>query len=342
MSRTSSKYGGKGSRKRVLYYFEDIIVDLELATIEVLGKKKALDLWYEVGFDSGIRYALFGDKKGISLNKFPYILDFIIKSLQSAGASACDNYQYDEKKSILRTWGYDSVVSRKTGNEALFAGILDGIFSMLLRLKVKTKYKVEKGKSILETCIYTNRPFRPELSELELTKELSSLNFPRIEYNFQLKTISTKKLIYFKAIDVSHSGKFVLKNFTLIPGEIGIFGIAAMHLRKRGLSDLCKKQITSKAESIADGLFSDLNSVSKKVDYSRAIFSATGCGLLNVTEQKGIITAKIRYPPRTRYECPYLRYLLTGFLQNIYNGIRSMSFNDDVLSNQLILKFKKL
>jgi len=93
----NKKFGGVSAKRRALFYFEDIFVDIQKETIYFLGKKKATEIWYKIGKDSGTRYTLFGKSKRIPNFLLPNIVNYILTSLLNGGLGAARNYYYDGK-----------------------------------------------------------------------------------------------------------------------------------------------------------------------------------------------------------------------------------------------------
>jgi DNA topoisomerase IB len=68
-SETSKKYGKSTSRKRQIWHFEDISVNLYLETAKRLGEEKAGELWYKIGKETSVGYLLF-----TKIKKMPNLL----------------------------------------------------------------------------------------------------------------------------------------------------------------------------------------------------------------------------------------------------------------------------
>jgi len=79
------------------FFFEDILVNLQLETIKKIGYKKTADLWYKIGKDIGTRYFLLGKIRQIPQFLLPLTINHIFSGFKQAGMSIGTQIKFDSK-----------------------------------------------------------------------------------------------------------------------------------------------------------------------------------------------------------------------------------------------------
>jgi len=97
----AKKYGRGESKKRIIWYFEDTLANLQIATIKKLGFEKTNKLWYEIGKDTGLRYLLLSKAKTPPQFLTSTILNYILSANRAGGMSIAEKINYKNKKLTL-------------------------------------------------------------------------------------------------------------------------------------------------------------------------------------------------------------------------------------------------
>ncbi|MBW2974160.1 hypothetical protein KY366_00430 [Candidatus Woesearchaeota archaeon] len=315
------KFGSKKSRKRIIWYFEDVIVSLQLETIKALGKEKSAELWYRIGKDSALRYVLLSSPKKAPSFLVPKILQYTFMVFRSAGMSFAENIEYESKNLSLTATGCNNVICRKSGDASVFAGLMSGIASSLVGKNLEASADCISCPSSCK--IRLNRSIRkkhlPDLEDLRPSKRYEKVNFPG-SMKIPPNHYSFSDLLRFKKIQVDRKqGKVSLYGLTIIPTEIGLSGILISHYLKDNKA-LLEASIISSAEKIA-GKISSGNSPKERLHAALKMLSALGWGFIHLKEEKKEVIADLLYPPINKHNSLYPVYLVNGFL-NHYLGRR--------------------
>lgn len=136
------KFGNPGARKRIIWHFEDIVVNLILETVKELGKKKTQELWYKIGKDVGTRYLLLAKIKPLPLFILNHVIVYIFQSLKAGGFSLAEDIKYNSKKRSLVLRGNNNIICRKT-KICTAEGIISALFSFLNKENIEAEAKCE-------------------------------------------------------------------------------------------------------------------------------------------------------------------------------------------------------
>lgn len=318
ISKSSSKYGGRESKRRNVWIFEDTLANLQLETIKEIGKEKTDELWYKIGKDASTRYLLLAKVKKVPDFLFPLIIEYIFNNLRTAGLSAAEKIEY--KKDAVTLRGKDNVICRKSNVGSLMSGVVSGIVSCL------KGYNIE-ADSICNNCpnkcsIILSEKIRkkyiPRIARLIPAKDYYILNF--LLYNkFKTTMFSFSDLYKFKKIWVDKSGKFFYLNLNILPIEIGWCGLASYHYEKINRIDVFKKGIVEESEKIARTLLNEIPTIAKKIETILNILCAFGWGIPYYKKEDNVIIFDFVCPPITEYGFLYYALVLNGILNYCFN-----------------------
>ena len=318
-SETSKKYGKTKSKKRQVWFFEDVIAHLQLETAKKFGNKRASEIWYEIGKNIGARLLLFGGPKKVSSFFLPSIINYVFNSLRSGGLSLAETIEFNPANKSLILTGKDNIISRKSNNPHFFAGIVSGILSILLRENIEAEAKYEnflkEYKIIADPLIKTK--YVVNQKELIRIKNYENLNFPKME-SPQSKFYSFNDLVRFKKILVN-KGKFSFLNKIIIPSESGLLSLIIKYFDEMGEIEMIKNGLINSTEKLSADLLKDRIFKNNKVDSIKKIFCALGWGIpYHKIDGENIIFTFL-YPPISRYGFLYLSLILNGHLNYIFN-----------------------
>ncbi len=319
ISKTSSKYGSKTSMKRMVFYFEDIIANLQIETVKKIGKEKTSNLWYKIGKDAGTRYLLLSKAKKPPSFLMPSIIQYIFSNLNANGMSVCNKIIFDHKNNFLILTGKDNIIWRKTNEGSLFSGLVSGILSFLIGQNIEAEnyydirsqtYKIIANKNIKKKYI-------PNLKNLTPLKEYNKLN----DFLGNVKTPNLPSFstgIKFKKIEVTEDGKFHLKNQTIIPSEIGLLELIIRYYEEHKIKELFEKEIVKSAEKVYEEIFENKNNATQNLKSVKKIFCILGLGILYYKIYKKEIIIHILNAPICKYGFRYHSLVLNGFLNKVF------------------------
>jgi hypothetical protein len=314
----SKRYGRGNSKKRIVFHFEDIIANLQLETIKELGKEKTEELWYKIGKDVGTRYMLLSKAKKPPSFLMPTIIDYMFSSLRGGGLSSAKKVFFNNKSKSLVLTGKNNNHCRKSKEHSLFTGGISAILSCLLGTNVEAEAKCGKCPDNCKILVNKEIPFRykPNIKSLKPSKNYNALNFPKIDPTKEAH--SFKDLIKFGKIQLDKDGKFHLKGKTILPNEVGAYGIVIKRYIDINKEAFIKKVIIKEAEKLLSEMLRKEKTEKDKINFIKTILCAFGLGIPHYMKKNNKILFNFNYVPLSKYGFLYHTLVLNGYLNSIF------------------------
>jgi len=340
ISKTSSKYSSKESKKRIIWCFEDITVNLQLRTVKALGKEKSGELWYRIGKDIGTKYLLMSGAKKIPSFLFNFIIKYIFTGFYGSGQSFAKKVNFNRGKRELIIEGRNNIVCRKTADGSFTAGLISGIISFLRGKNIEAETYCDCPNHCKIIANPNNkRRYIPDRKKLFLDPLYFKINFPkRIIHHAKLSSFSD--MIKFKKIKFDKEGKFTFRDKALLLGEIGMLDIIANHFIDIGLKELLDKSVIEAAEKLATELLPKKEKPLIKLQRILNLFCAFGNGIPRYNLTKNTLYIRFKFAPYTNYSFYYQALVLNGFINIIFDRnfkLKNREFNK--LNSSITLKY---
>lgn len=318
ISKTSSRYSNKESSRRIIFYFEDILSGLQRKTIEKLGKNKSADLWYKIGKDTAIRYMLLSKIQKIPQFLLSSVINHMFAKFKGGGTSVAKKIHFDNKNKSLIMVGKENIYCRKSMEGNLFAGSVSGFLSYLTGKNIEAETKCYKCPLYCKIVANKKIPFKykPNIQELIPLEKYEQFNFIQNIKSIK-KEISFSDLLKFKKIWIDNSEKFCFQNKTIVPIEIGAYGILVKKYLEINQEDFLRKTILKESENFACHFLK--NKEKDKLYLIKNILCSLGWGILNYKKEKHKIIFNIINPPITKYNFIYESIVLNGFINEALN-----------------------
>lgn len=333
INQISRKYGNIKSRHRTIFYFEDILADLQLETQKMLGKEESKQLYYNIGIDGMKRYLLHGQAKKVPMFLLKPTLRYIFDGFVSAGYTAAKNFSYDSKKNKFVLTGEDNITCRKSGQCEQFCGGLSVLMNLLISKSFIVNSRCDKERCrIIATSI-------PDKSEdvtddfLKIEKEYQRINFPRFTITSHDKFHSFSDLIKFKKIEFDEKGKYYFQDKVIGPSPQDLFGLIEYHYRKINRIDILEKAVVKSSLKLMNDLKKDILNKKEGMMILKTIISAFGLGVPYINQEKNKLILRLIHPPITKFGFHYNTLMIQGFLQSILS--KKISFKEIYLDKQI-------
>jgi len=318
ISKTLSKYGGKENKRRIIFQFEDIIVNLQLETIKELGKEKAGKLFYQFGKDITTRYMLLSKAKKLPSFLLPSAIYYILDTFRAGGLSVAENVYYDNKIKSLILRGRNNMICRKSKLSEFTAGLVSGFFSFLVGENVEAEARcydcpngcvVVANKKIKEKYI-------PDFKRLESFQSDDSLDF--LENIPNLREDSFSDLLRFKKIKIKESAQYFLDKM-ILPSESGNLGLIVDYFTRLNKASILKKALINGACELAEDILSNKMCISDKIKALSNMLSGLGWGVSYFKKDKDEVIFDMRFAPKNKYSFLYQALVVNGYLNSIFN-----------------------
>lgn len=319
INQASSFYGLKKSRKRIIFLFEDDFVNLQKETIKQIGQKESSLLYYKIGKDFVTRHLYTSNYKKPPSFIVTSLMEKMFESFSSAGMSIADNILFDKNKKSLIVYGENNIISRKTKDASLFAGIVSGILSYLMGENIESKIlrsdnpKVEK----IIANPQIKKIYVPKVNEMEPLKNYDKLNFPRkinTSHNFNLPSFGD--LIKFKKVWYKQ-GKHYFGEDVIIPMEISIPEVYIIHYKKLNRLDILKKALIESGNKKASSIFRNKTHYDNLNDLKK-ILCAFGFGYPIIKVSGNKISITLICGPITKDGFLFQAFIINGYLNYIF------------------------
>ncbi|MBD3249292.1 hypothetical protein GF336_04570 [Candidatus Woesearchaeota archaeon] len=310
-------FGNPITRRRIVYYFEDILVELHKETVKQIGPKKTAELWYKIGKDVGTRFLLLSKVRKPNHLLIQPILDHIFAGLRSGGQSFAKKVKFNPRKKTLVLEGDNNVFCRKTGDGSFFAGLISGIMSFLVgeNIETETRCNCPANCRIIADPKFKKK-YIPDFSELAIDKKYFKMNFP-VPISIPGNSPSFSDMIRFKKIRFNKRGKPTYSNKAIIPGEPGMVGITYLRMSK-SIKNI-DKILTKSSEKLANDIFKNKFSTPKKIKETLNLLCVLGYGIPSYRNLKEELEISFKFPPYSKYNYDFQARILNGFLNAVYN-----------------------
>jgi len=329
INKTVRKFGKGNIQTRTAYYFEDIYSGLYLDSLKKMGKDRVDFLWYKIGKDSALRYlSFFGSNKSNDKN-IGLVLEYSLNAIKSTGFSFIDSFCYDSKKKSLEVFGKDNVICRKTGSGSLVAGIVAGIMTYFQGRNFEAEASCNKCPNSCKVVSHLGmkEKYIPNIEELSPMKKYASLNFDSVDYPSNLS--SFEDLIRFNKVKISGSeSKIFLQDKAVLTSEIGLGDLFLKNYFESGELNLFESSMIKTSASLFRDLTSDKD-YKYKLKFVSSLISGFGWGVPHFKKNRDVIILTISNPPITRYGVSHVRYVINGFLNEIYGKIFNITSASD-------------
>lgn len=313
----AKKYGVGESKKRVVWYFEDVIVDLQRRTLKEIGEKETSGLFYRIGKDAGTRYILLSNvAKGFPMSLIEEIIKYYFNVFCNVGFSVADNIYFNREGYPLILEGNNSIICRKTGNCSMFAGFASAILSSLMKENFDSEYVVplaSEGDCKIKLYKSSFPKHTPNIGWLKESNSYNLLNFENIHSS---GSVSFKRLLEFKKIIMSPRGKYEFGSKTMIISEIGCLDLIGEHYKLINKEELFKRILIESSEKIADELFQEENAA-EKLKSMVSLLEGLGWGIPSFKRSPEKIVCDILNPPISKYVPLYMVLTINGYLNSI-------------------------
>ncbi|MBN2367997.1 hypothetical protein JXC34_03185, partial [Candidatus Woesearchaeota archaeon] len=131
-SRGSDNYGKAFKKKRQVYLFERAFTDLQTSIMKKVGKKKAEEIFYRIGKDTGYRFMLLANMGKSRRYLVPIKLKLIFFMFRMFGFTLNEEILFDNKSMILKVRGKNNIFCSKTNEQGFSAGVVSGVYSVLV------------------------------------------------------------------------------------------------------------------------------------------------------------------------------------------------------------------
>ena len=315
----SRKYGGKKSRKRIVFIFEDIFAEIQKEAIKQIGAKEASELFYKIGKDFGVSFMLLGKAKKVPYFLLPEVMEYITNNFKGGGFSITDNLDVDIKQKRILFSGKNNLICRKTTDPSFFIGVAAGVVSLLLGKNVEGVSKCGTCPNECKGIVRDDLPQRhvPDINKLMPDKKYELMNFPH-DMSAVDHLVSFRKLIKFKKIKIAESGKFQLNGFTICPAPPQVTCLTMKHFEEIGRRDILKKALFRSADKIINTLAKEIPGHHDKIKIINSLILALGWGIPDCQKKGDIIKFYIQYPPFDKLGFHYQALQLNAFLSAIF------------------------
>ena len=277
-------------------------------------------MWYRIGKDFGVRGMLLAKVK----RKHPFLLPITIRYLatvfKSAGGTVCEDVIYDTHNQSLILRGKDNIIWRKIKDGSFFAGVISGMMTILTGKNMEgqaTSYDNDQNYSEIKVNYVNSKKYIQDLEGLSPLKDKYRLNFLHLEKNYN-NLCSFSDLFRFKRSGIDSTGKFFFNKKTIIPFEIGIFGLITHHYSLIGEKRLMEKGLSKGVQDVSKHILENEITQEQKLRAIMTMICAFGGGIPIYTKTKKNFVLKIIFPPITRYGFFFENTLIKEYLSCIF------------------------
>ncbi|MDA3836522.1 MAG: hypothetical protein PF542_02775 [Nanoarchaeota archaeon] len=312
-NKVNSKYSNfKTSKKRIVFYFEDLFSGLQDSTIEKLGYEKSHDLWYKIGKDLGLSYVSFPPIKEITKKKIPEVIDYFFQFFVGGGCTAAASVEHLEFGGV-RLIGKDNVICRRNGFSSFIAGVCAGILTFMHK-------KNFDSDVYCKNCPYgCNIVCLPNDSReyVDVVMDIQAFPLRKLSSSpFFKKSFNLKDFLSFNKLKISFTGKWEFYERVIIPSPHYILDLVYKNYALFSAVDVFKESLVLNSENFFKNFISDIKNVN--LSFISNIFSSLGWGMLEAKKVEGKVAFDIINPATNEDGFYYLIYVLNGFLNSFY------------------------
>ncbi len=322
VSKTSTKYTNRRSRKRILYYFEEIIAQIQKDTLEKYGKKKTNELWYRIGKEAAIRYFLLeGSKKEkeIRPEMLSEVLVYMCNVFYSGGLGAAESIEYVNQSLELK--GSNCLFCRKGGIPFYNLGFLSGVVSEQSGMQAEGEMICQECPKKCHLSINSSsaekkkgKEYVPGNEKLSVMKEYEKINFIYRKEKVP-KALSFRHCIRFNKVVIGKQNRLTLQGKSLYPTESGILELIRTHYEAIHMEAFFDERVIRYSKKIAQEML-------QKVDKARKLKSILDiCMILGwgvpLSQRKGNkLMVWFLFPPISKYGARMRALTVNGFINS--------------------------
>jgi hypothetical protein len=320
----SNRKLGNLHAKRNIYFFEKVIADIQLETINMLGKERTKDIWYRIGKDTGVRSILIANPKKLSDLFIPIAIEYLFSGYKVTGFTLSEHLEFNNRKKTLKLRGTDNLICRLSGEGSYFAGAISGILTELIgeNIEAEKPFCCKHDKY----CEITASPdikekYIPDKKELEPMRDYRVLNCKIMTHKIK-GMCSHKDLIRFNKIKTDENGKTRFYNEVISFTEIGCLSLIWHNYKKINAESILKKAIVRSSKDIMIRIIGSQSSIDEKICFIQSMLSGFGWGMPLYRKEKNKVLFSFHYAPITRYGFEFEAYSLQGFLQSAFKDAK--------------------
>lgn len=327
INKVVQKYGDKQSRFRTIFFFEEIMAELQIKSKPLLKNKHEI-FWTKIGYETTKRYFKLGSVSAPPSILFKTVLNYIFNGFKGAGQTFCEDIKIN--KSIIELKGKNNVVSRLSKTNSISKGITKAVLEALTNKETKVSGHFDENLEIIKAIIQ-DKKIEYDDKNLEETNLYNKVNF-QVNTN-KFKETSFKELMKFKKITFDENNKLSYKNQTLFVGEIGMVSLIHNNFKEENLSEDFNKIVYNSTVEVAKKIL--LSKIIKNnIKEVENIISALGYGIATYSKNK----IKIKYPPYSKYGYEFLIPIYKGFI-DVAIDKKTKIINKKIELNSIMLEF---
>ena len=316
LSKTYLEYGNNNKR-RMIYYFEDEIANLQIQTSQKIGETASKKLWYKIGKEIGKQFSYSVKIVNKSPEKQNELINHIFQNLSSIGLSAANKIKYNCNKQTLVLTGKENIVCRKTNSPELILGIVNGIMSSVLN-------KTTRIKAYCKKCPRHCKLFINVASDVNSNNiNLKKYNYTNvIKHNKDKESLSFANLIKFNKINFSNKISFLEQTITL--STLDFFDIIISNYSNIEELSLLQNSLLKTSYKKIKCFLKNIQDTKVKINFVINMLTAFGWGKITYKkEQENIIFIFNNIPSiydksLNVKEYFYLESILIGYMNFIF------------------------
>lgn len=316
-------------KRRMTYFFEDPLVDLHIEIGKKIGERNSGKLFYEIGKDCGTVFAAQMFPKKLPKNIIFMFFSKILERFRFLGYTITEIIEFDKPNLRIMLRGKDNLICRKCGNGHIFAGVLAGLLSEMLKENIEAEKtrcsyddmfcEIRIDKRIKE--IYA--PDKKRLVDGIADKSYDKINFPE-NINSIEKRVSFSEFMQFKKVLIDNYGKYYFENKSIIMTDINFPSVIGAGLVQRGYRETMEKSLVKSSEAIFRNINKNLRQEYEKTNFTLNFLSAMGWGLPYIAKSRHKNSTELKctllYAPRTKFGFHYFSSTLNGFINSAFNN----------------------
>ena len=310
----------KRSKARIVFFFEDIISNLFLETVNRFGEKRAEEVWYKIGKDFGIRYFLFSNRRFSKCGK-ERNLESVFDYFRASGFGFLEEIIPGSSVDSFRVRGRESVFFDRINNGSFFAGILAGLLSGYYNENLEASFNIDDFGIVL---IIASRRFKKRYSPI------SDFLVPHFNYNkinsFVKKNESSNRKIgtfldflRFKKIRKDENfNKWSFFDNGVFPVEVGFLGIVTKRYLDEGMSDVFRSVYIESSREIFNKMLESKPLVKNRASFVVNVLSGLGWGVPYFIHRKNEVVVRFLNPPFSKYGVLGRAFVLNGIVNSVF------------------------
>lgn len=338
LTKTTIKISNKQITRRLVYLFEDIIVELQDNSVSEFGIEKTKDLWKKIGTEFGKEYINTTKLEPVPRFFAKDAIHYIFQVLASSGGSCVSTVEIADDLSWIRTSGKNNIICRKTTIPDFHMGvgniILEGIIGSPF-----------KSKKLCHHCSDNCTILFERTDKLTPIRNINGYKYcpcwEHKSYSNSPKHSNFRDFVRFKKIKVDEDGKLVLFNKYIFPFSPEGLEIIYNEYKIRECENILFKSLKKSIKGIAKTVFDKEVNTKKRLKILEEIFSVLGYGILDYYQYDDKIRCNVYLPlERDIKKMTFYVLFIELFTQE---AVRKELFSEYKKLNEdiLILEFSK-